>query len=158
MRLIPPFNLPAPGRRKTLYVVFDFAEPCVFSKQSPEPLYCNSRSLLRVNRMTIRSTPSSEVTGPICRVPKRGITLAPEDFLLAYLCRFAVRVPTPLLRGFSRQRGVTSFGQKRPSSGTSGLTTHRIYLANLPTCLEPARPIAGLVSLLRPPIVITWNR
>ena len=137
MRLTPPFNLPAPGRRQTLYVVFDFAEPCVFSKQSPEPLYCNSRSLLRVNRMTIRSTPSSEVTGPICRVPKRGITLAPEDFLLAYLCRFAVRVPIPLLRGFSRQRGVTSIGLKRPRFGTSGLTTHRICLADLPTNLNP---------------------
>ena len=109
LRLTPLFNLPAPGRRQTLYVVFDFAEPCVFSKQSPEPLYCNSRPLLRASRMTDKSTPSSEVTGPICRVPKRGITLGPEDFLLAYLCRFAVRVPTPLLRGFSRQRGVTSF-------------------------------------------------
>ena len=158
MRLTPLFNLPAPGRRQTLYVVFDFAEPCVFSKQSPEPLYCNSRTLLRASRMTSRSTPSSEVTGPICRVPKRVFSLAPEDFLLAYLCRFAVRVPIPLLRGFSRQRGVTSVDQKRSRSGTSGLTTHRICLADLPTCLEPARPIAGLVSLLRPPIVITWNR
>ena len=45
MRLTSPFNLPAPGRRQTLYVVFDFAEPCVFSKQSPEPLYCNSATL-----------------------------------------------------------------------------------------------------------------
>ena len=36
-------------------------------------------------------------------------SLAPEDFLLAYLCRFAVRVPETLLRGFSRQRGVTGF-------------------------------------------------
>ena len=42
MRLTPPFNLPAPGRRQTLYVVFDLAESCVFSKQSPGPLYCNS--------------------------------------------------------------------------------------------------------------------
>ena len=33
-----PFNLPAPGRRQSLYVDFDFAETCVFSKQSPEPL------------------------------------------------------------------------------------------------------------------------
>ena len=41
-RLTPPFNLPAPGRRQTLYVVFDLAESCVFSKQSPGPLYCNS--------------------------------------------------------------------------------------------------------------------
>jgi hypothetical protein len=37
----PPLNLPAPGRRQTLYVVFsDFAEPCVFSKQSPPPTLC----------------------------------------------------------------------------------------------------------------------
>jgi hypothetical protein len=40
--LTSPFNLPAPGRRQTLYVVFDLAEPCVFSKQSLDPLYCNS--------------------------------------------------------------------------------------------------------------------
>ncbi len=40
--LTSPLNLPAPGRRQTLYVVFDFAESCVFSKQSPGPLYCNS--------------------------------------------------------------------------------------------------------------------
>ena len=40
--LTSPFNLPAPGRRQTLYVVFDFAEPCVFSKQLPGPLHCNS--------------------------------------------------------------------------------------------------------------------
>ena len=40
MRLTSPFNLPAPGRRQTLYVVFDFAEPCVFSKQSPPPTLC----------------------------------------------------------------------------------------------------------------------
>jgi hypothetical protein len=42
LRLTSPFNLPAPGRRQTLYVVFDLAEPCVFSKQSLDPLYCNS--------------------------------------------------------------------------------------------------------------------
>src|SRR5271169_4433863 len=32
--LSPPFNLPAPGRRHPLYVVFDLAESCVFVKQS----------------------------------------------------------------------------------------------------------------------------
>src|SRR5580693_10539455 len=39
--LTPPLNLPAPGRRQTLYVVFDFAESCVFSKQSPGPFLCD---------------------------------------------------------------------------------------------------------------------
>ena len=136
MRLTPPFNLPAPGRRQTLYVVFDFAEPCVFSKQSPGPLYCDPLALGGRAASRYRGTPSPEVTGPFCRVPERGFSLAPEDILLAYLCRFAVRVPRPLLRGFSRQRGVTGFVALRPRHGTSGLTTHRICLADLPTCLN----------------------
>jgi hypothetical protein len=109
LRLTPPFNLPAPGRRQALYVVFDLAEPCVFSKQSLEPINCNSRSLLGARPMTSMSTPSPEVTGLFCLVPKRRVTLAPEDILLAYLCRFAVRVPEDLLRGFSRQRGICGF-------------------------------------------------
>ena len=145
MRLTSPFNLPAPGRRQTLYVVFDLAEPCVFSKQSPEPLYCNSRALHRVNRLTRRSTPSSEVTGSICRVPKRGITLAPEDFLLAYLCRFAVRVPTPLLRGFSRQRGVTSFAGLAPFASTPQDSDPPDLPGRSPYGPQPTRPIVGLV-------------
>src|SRR5205814_343851 len=36
-----PFNLPAPGRRQPLYVVFDLAETCVFVKQSPDALCCD---------------------------------------------------------------------------------------------------------------------
>src|ERR1700758_2540840 len=35
-----PFNLPAPGRRQPLYVVFDFAETCVFVKQSQSAFLC----------------------------------------------------------------------------------------------------------------------
>jgi hypothetical protein len=35
---------------QTLYVVFDLAEPCVFSKQSLLPLYCNSFTHARANR------------------------------------------------------------------------------------------------------------
>ena len=158
MRLTSPFNLPAPGRRQTLYVVFDFAEPCVFSKQSPEPLYCNSSMLHRASRLTKRSTPSSEVTGPICRVPKRGFSLAPEDFLLAYLCRFAVRVPIPLLRGFSWQRGVTSFMSLATLASGPQDNDSPDLPGKSPYDPQPGYPIPGLASLLRPPIVITWNR
>jgi hypothetical protein len=63
LRLTSPFNLPAPGRRQTLYVVFDLAEPCVFSKQSLDPLYCNSLPLRAAWTLTTGSTPSPEVTG-----------------------------------------------------------------------------------------------
>ena len=38
--LTTPRNLPAPGRRQPLYVVFDFAETCVFVKQSPYAFHC----------------------------------------------------------------------------------------------------------------------
>jgi hypothetical protein len=45
LRLTPLLNLPAPGRRQTLYVVFDLAESCVFDKQSPGPFHCNPLEL-----------------------------------------------------------------------------------------------------------------
>ena len=45
MRLTPLLNLPAPGRRQTLYVVFDLAESCVFDKQSLGPFHCDRHEL-----------------------------------------------------------------------------------------------------------------
>ena len=37
-----PLNLPAPGRCQSLYFALrSLAETCVFSKQSPRPLYCD---------------------------------------------------------------------------------------------------------------------
>src|SRR5205085_1576133 len=42
---------------------------------------------------TKRGPPSSEVTVVICRVPWPEFSQAPEDFLLAHLCRFTVRAP-----------------------------------------------------------------
>ncbi len=156
MRLTSPFNLPAPGRRQTLYVVFDFAESCVFSKQSLGPLYCNSFTLREQVASRYGSTPSSEVTGPVCRVPKRGFSLAPEDFLLAYLCRFAVRVPHPLLRGFSRQRGVRDFADLAVFDIGPQDNDPPDLPGGSPYSPEPGLPAPGSRSLLRPPIVITW--
>ena len=67
--LTPPRDLPAPGRRQTLYVVFDFAESCVFVKQSPGTLHCNPFPLRTRGSSRSRGTPSPEVTGLVCRVP-----------------------------------------------------------------------------------------
>jgi len=47
------------------------------------------------------STPSSEVTGLICLVPSPKFSRAPEDFLLVYLCRFAVRSSNNSLEAIS---------------------------------------------------------
>ncbi len=39
--MTPPHDLPAPGRRQTLYILFtEFAESCVFVKQSIPPIFC----------------------------------------------------------------------------------------------------------------------
>jgi hypothetical protein len=92
--LTSPFNLPAPGRRQPLYVVFDFAETCVFVKQSPDALHCD----------LLRGTPYPEVTESICLVPEQTITRAPENTLLVHLCRFVVRILQLSLADFPGRR------------------------------------------------------
>ncbi len=78
-----PVNLPAPGRRQCLYILFSSSQTPVF--------LLNSRLSLFIATPVSRSTPSPEVTGQICRVPLRGITRSPWYLLPTYLCRFAVR-------------------------------------------------------------------
>ena len=56
-----------------------------------------------------RGTPSPEVTGLICRVPSAEFSQTPEDSLLDYLCRFAVRSHVVLLSSFSRQCRIMAF-------------------------------------------------
>ena len=42
MRLIPPLNLPAPGRRQCVYgALRGLARTCVFAKQSLGPIHCD---------------------------------------------------------------------------------------------------------------------
>src|SRR5271168_4647582 len=45
----PPFNLPAPGRRQTLYVVLSTSQSPVFLVNSRHPLVCAPRPSLRWN-------------------------------------------------------------------------------------------------------------
>jgi len=42
----------------------------------------------------------------MCLVPERVFSRAPVEIILVYLCRFVVRAPCGLLRGFSRQRDI----------------------------------------------------
>ena len=103
-----------------------------------------------------RGDPSPEVTGRICLVPERAFTRAPLDILLVYLCRFEVRFPTSLLRGFSWQRG---FGSFQPVGCALRLTVNAP--ADLPagTGLRVSnRACPVLRILLRHPIVITIRR
>ncbi len=104
MPLTPPRNLPAPGRRQPLYIVFTTLQRPVF--------LLNSRlTRFAATPMAFAgSTPYPEVTGSICLVPEQSITRAPENTHLDHLCRFVVRILPYSLAAFpgGRQGGFAS--------------------------------------------------
>jgi hypothetical protein len=58
LRVTPPLNLPAPGRRQCLYVVLrDFADTCVFAKQSLEPILCGLLPLMPAKGTQVPEAP-----------------------------------------------------------------------------------------------------
>ena len=159
MRLTPPFNLPAPGRRQTLYVVFDFAESCVFSKQSPGPLYCNSFAppAARAGHAT-RAPLLPKLRGQFAEFLNEGshsrlrIFSSPTcvglryGYLLLSLEAFLGSMASPALRVVRPSTWHLRVGDLPDLPGRS------------PYVPEPTRPIVGPASLLRPPIVITTSR
>ena len=66
----PPRDLPAPGRRQTLYVALRLLQSPVFLVNSRLGLSTAARLRSRSKSVHVRAgTPSPEVTGPLCRVP-----------------------------------------------------------------------------------------
>ena len=65
----------------------------------------------------------------------RGIS-TPEDSLLTHLCRFRVRFPHSLARGFSWQYGIIHFMAEWPRHHPSELLDEGIYLLIPPTGLH----------------------
>ena len=157
MRLTPLFNLPAPGRRQTLYVVFDFAEPCVFSKQSPEPLYCNSFTLTGQAGSRDGAPLLPKLRGQFAEFLNGGSHLRLRIFSSPTCVGLRYGYPLHSLEAFLGSVASPALWGLRPS-----LWPLRIDPPDLPGGSpyepQPTRPIVGLVSLLRPPIVITWNR
>ena len=151
MRLTPLLNLPAPGRRQTLYVVFDFAESCVFSKQSPGTFHCDRRTL----RGQAPTPPTAHL------LPKLRCEFA-EFLHRGSLKRLGILSPSTcvgLRYGRLRVSLEVFLGSLESSAlWPEGLdiTPQRCGRADLPTppayTLEPARPMAGRTILLRHPI------
>ena len=52
----------------------------------------------------------------MCLVPERAFSRAPVNLHLVHLCRFMVRAPNGLLRGFSWQRELSGLGAYAPAS------------------------------------------
>ena len=91
----------------------DFAQCCVFNKQSQPPILCGPRQLHPQGTSPTRGIPSPEVTVSICRVPSPEFSQAPWYSLPAHLCRFAVRSPCDWsLEAFPGSRVSLTWGHK----------------------------------------------
>ena len=77
--MTPPFNLPAPGRRHTLYIDFLSLQSAVFLVNSRLTLFTAAHFGLDQPAWASPNvgTPSPEVTEQICRVPERVFSQAP---------------------------------------------------------------------------------
>src|SRR3954468_21225235 len=73
----PSFNLPAPGRRHTLYVHSSCLQSAVFLLNSRSHRFFATPSASVCTTSTYQGSPSSEVTVSICRVPSPEFSQAP---------------------------------------------------------------------------------
>ena len=79
MRLTSHLNVPTAGKRQSLYVVFDdFAETCVFSKQSQLSFSCDPLA---------RAPLIANLRGQFAEFLHVGFSRAPEAIRLALLCQ-----------------------------------------------------------------------
>ena len=159
MRLTSPFNLPAPGRRQTLYVVFDFAESCVFSKQSLGPLYCNSfaHATARIAHGN-RAPLIPKLRGQFAEFLNEGSHSRLRIFSSPTCVGLRYGYPLLSLEAFLGSVASATLRALRPSTWHLRINDPPDLPGGSPYMPEPTRPIVGSRSLLRPPIVITWIR
>jgi hypothetical protein len=139
--------------------LFDFADTCVFAKQSLGPILCDLPLLTLQERSHTRGSPSSEVTGTFCRVPSPQITRAPEATRLAYVCPFTVRSPDFLpTEAFLGSRLHQTPKRPRPPRWHPLSTIPAFSLWKTSTALHRDNQRPALTSLLRPPCGSTYIR
>ena len=129
MRLTPPLNLPAPGRRQCVYgALRGFARTCVFAKQSLGPIRCDPRQhASRGGSPPVASLlpklrdQYAEFLDPVSLVHLR-LLASPTCVGL----RYGRSRPSPT--GFSRVStpGRLVGGRPRPSHSALGLTPYRL--------------------------------
>jgi hypothetical protein len=159
LRLTSPFNLPAPGRRQTLYVVFDFAESCVFSKQLPGPLYCNSlaHATARATHVT-RAPLLPKLRGQFAEFLNEGSHLRLRIFSSPTCVGLRYGYPLLSLEAFLGSMASSTLRGVRPLTWPLREYDPPDFPGGSPYRPEPTLPIVGSTSLLRPLIVITKSR
>ena len=115
-----------------------FAEPCVFSKQSPPPGLCPRRSYA--------GPPSRELTEVFCRVPSMQFSQAPWYALPVHLCRFRVRSDGGLFPGTATHTAQSDKDSKLSQSVTSSWPRN-INLVPIDYAFRPR--LRGRLTLLR---------
>src|SRR3569833_2026563 len=88
----PPLNLPAPGRRQTLYVVFRLRRALCYYYTVATPCFVPPQAGCPTQGLAY-----PEVTRVICLVPSASFSQAPGYALPVHLCRFRVRSITLVL-------------------------------------------------------------
>ena len=136
--------------------MLDFADTCVFAKQSLGPILCDPFPLPLQERSSTGGSPSPEVTGTFCRVPSPQVTRAPEATRLAYVCPFPVRSTD----GLPHQAFLGSL-----LSPASPLPKEKLRTPLSPPCegygVGPGRPAPGRGYAPASPvgsIPIDWSR
>jgi hypothetical protein len=159
LRLTSPFNLPAPGRRQTLYVVFDLAESCVFSKQLPGPLYCNSfaHATARIAHGN-RAPLLPKLRGQFAEFLNEGSHSRLRIFSSRTCVGLRYGYPLFSLEAFLGSLASSTLRGLRPSPWHLRECDLPDLPGRSPYMPEPTRPIVGSTSLLRPLIVITKSR
>ena len=155
MRLTSPFDLPAPGRRQTLYVVFDFAAPCVFIKQLLGPLYCNSVTLTEQVGSRDGAPLLPKLRGQFAEFLNGGSHLRLRIFSSPTCVGLRYGYPLHSLEAFLGSVASPALWALRPSLRHLRIDDPPDLPGGSPYRLKPTRPIVGSHSLLRLPIVIT---
>ena len=159
MRLTPPLNLPAPGRRQCLYVVLrDFADTCVFAKQSLEPILCGLLPLMPAKGTQVPQAPLlPKLRGHFAEFLLHR-SLAHLRLLALPTCvrlRYGHRLHSPP-RLFSAA-GLSRLGRASPSSA-SDLGYPGLLSPGTAYLLAPGRPPPGPACAPASPLrVVTHN-
>src|SRR3712207_2283354 len=151
--LTPPLNLPAPGRRQCLYVVLlDFADTCVFAKQSLGPILCGPSPLMPARGTQVLGAPLlPKLRGHFAEFLLHS-SLAHLRLLASPTCvrlRYGHRMHSPP-RLFSAARLHRLGGPEGPPWRQIS-ATRVFYPPGPPTSLHRDNHRPALLSLLRPP-------
>ena len=106
--LTGPLNLPAPGRRQSVYINFHvFARTCVFNKQSLPSLLCDHHQLkTRWSPVMVPLLP--KLRGHFAEFLNHSSPARLSIFYLTTCVGYGYGPCTHIARGFSRQHRITS--------------------------------------------------